>query len=327
MTICRQLRASLAIVAAFGLGTFFENNAAAQSYPTRVIKFIVPFPAGGPTDVMGRMITERLAMKLGPIIVENRPGAGGVIGSKAVVAADADGHTLLFGSTGTLAISPALYAQLDYDPVKAFTPIAMVAEVPYVLVVHPSVPAKSIGELVAYAKANSGKLNSGATNATPPHIACEMFKSVTGSQITHVAYRGGPQAINDLLGGHVQLTCDQTTVLLPHIEAGNLRPLAVFSAARLKQLGSVPTMVESGYRDLVVSGWFGVVAPAGTPSTIVERLNREINTILRSPEFKEVLAKFGAEPLIGSPQDFAAFLNKEIPKWGQAAKASGAKIE
>jgi tripartite-type tricarboxylate transporter receptor subunit TctC len=244
-----------------------------------------------------------------------------------VATADPDGYTLLFGSTGALAISPGFYSNLGYDPLKAFAAVATVSEVPYVVVIHPSVPAKTVAELVAYAKANPTKLNSGATSATPPHLACEMFKLATGASIMHVPYKGGVQVVTDLLGGQVQMTCDQTTVLLGHIQEGKLRALATMSAKRLLQLPNVPTMVESGYPDVVVSAWFGVVAPAGTPAPIITRLNAEINDALRSPELQASFAKFGAKPLIGSPQEFNGFLAKEILRWDALAKSSGAKMD
>jgi tripartite-type tricarboxylate transporter receptor subunit TctC len=319
----------IALKVGLGLGITAAAVAqvAAQSYPTRPIKMIVPFPAGGPTDVMARFVAQRLSATLGQVIVENRPGAGGVIGSKAVASAEPDGHTLLFGSTGTLAISPTIYANLDYDPIKAFTPIARVAEVPYLVVVHPTVPATTVRELVTYAKANPSKLNFGATNATPPHLACELLKVATGTAIMHVPYKGGSQAITDVLGGQIQMTCDQTTVLLSHVQEGKLRALAAMSATRLPQLPQVPTMIESGYADFLVTAWFGVVGPAGLPPSIVARLNAEINAALQSPEMRANLGMFGAEPLSGTAQDFADFLAKEIPRWGAIARSSGAKIE
>jgi tripartite-type tricarboxylate transporter receptor subunit TctC len=273
------------------------------------------------------MVAQRLSVTLGQTIIDNRPGAGGLIGAKAVASAEPDGYTLLFGTTGSLAIGPALQPNIDYDPVKAFTTVALVSEVPYVVVVHPSVPANTIQELVAYAKANPGKLNSGATSGTPTHLACEILKVATGTNIVHIAYKGGAQALTDLLGGQLHVICDQTTVLLEHIQGNKVRAIASMGTQRLPQLPNVPTMGEGGYPDVVVTGWFGILAPAGTPPNIVAKLNTEINEALKSPELKSAFAKFQAEPLIGSPQNFHKFLLEEIPRWAAIVKQTGAKAE
>jgi tripartite-type tricarboxylate transporter receptor subunit TctC len=289
---------------------------------------IVPFPPGGPIDVMARLVGDRMAAPLGQsIVIENRPGAGATIGSKAVAGAEADGYTLLFGSSGSLAVTPALYKNAGYDPVKSFAAVAAVSSGALVLAVAPSVPAKTVKELVAYAKANPGKLNYGSGAGTPPHVAWGLFKLQTGTDILYVPYQGAAPAITDLLAGRMHMIIDAPGVLLAHIRDGNLRALAVTSPARSADLPDVPTMAESGYPDFLMTFWTGVVAPAGTPSPVIERLNRVLNDGLKSDEMKKSLARFRVEPRPGTPQDFAKFIASESKKWADVITAANIKVE
>jgi tripartite-type tricarboxylate transporter receptor subunit TctC len=313
---------------ALGLGLAAAGSAAAQSYPNRPIKLIVPFPAGGPPDVIARIVADSMSTRLGQsVVVDNRPGAGATIGTRSVANAEPDGHTLLFASTTSLSIGPALFKNLDYDPVKSFTPVAGISTGPMVVVLHPSVPAKTVQELVAYAKANPGKLNYGAGVASPPHIAWGLFTAVTGTDILFVPYRGMAPAMNDLISGQIQMMIDGTGPLLPHIQAGTFRALAVTGKTRSPDFPHLPTMIESGYPDYVLTFWTGIVAPAGTPQPIVARLNSAINDGLASIVLKDGLAKFNVEANIASPQEFAAMLAQEAEKWAGIVKAAGIKVD
>ena len=320
----RMLLCALACAAVF----LAAAEAKSQSYPTKPIRMIVPFPPGGPIDVMGRLVGDRLSQGLGQtVVIENRPGAGAVIGSKAVASAEPDGYTLLFGSSGSLAVTPALYKNAGYDPVKSFAPVAAVSVGPLVLAVNPSVPAKTVAELVAHAKANAGKLNYGSGLGTPPHIAWGLFKLLTKTDVLYVPYKGAAPAITDLLAGQLHFIIDAPGVLLPHIQGGKLRALAVTSPTRSADLPGVPTMAESGYPDFLMTFWTGVVAPAGTPQAVVERLNKVINDGLASAEMKKSLARFRVEPRPGSPKDFAAFIASESKKWAGVISSAGIKVE
>jgi len=304
------------------------GHAHGQTFPTKPIRMIVPFPPGGPIDVMGRLVGDRLSQGLGQtVVIENRPGAGAVIGSKAVASADPDGYTLLFGSSGSLAVTPALYANAGYDPVKSFAPVASVSIGPLVLAVNPSVPAKTVAELVAHAKASAGKLNYGSGLGTPPHIAWGLFKLLTKTDVLYVPYKGAAPAITDLVAGQLHFIIDAPGVLLPHIQQGKLRALAVTSPTRFKDLPDVPTMAEAGYPDFVMTFWTGVVAPAGTPAAVVKRLNSVINDGLNSTEMKASLARFRVEPKPGSPQDFGAFIASEAKKWAGVIASAGIKVQ
>ncbi|MPZ39035.1 MAG: tripartite tricarboxylate transporter substrate binding protein [Rhizobiales bacterium] len=303
-------------------------DARAQTYPTKPIRMIVPFPPGGPIDVMGRLVGDRLSQGLGQtVVIENRPGAGAVIGSKAVASAEPDGYTLLFGSSGSLAVTPALYKNAGYDPVKSFAPVAAVSEGTMLLAVNSTLPAKSVAELVAHAKANAGKLNYGSGLGTPPHIAWGLFKLLTKTDVLYVPYKGAAPAITDLIAGQLHFIIDSPGVLLPHVEQGKLRALAVTSPKRSADLPDVPTMAEAGYPKFVMTFWTGVMAPAGTPQAVVERLNRVINDGLRSAEMKASLARFRVEPRPGTPQDFAAFIASESKKWAGVISSAGIKVQ
>jgi tripartite-type tricarboxylate transporter receptor subunit TctC len=321
-------RILLAGILAIGFAAAAAGAATAQSYPNKPIKMIVPFPPGGPIDVMGRLVGERLSSALGQsVIIENRPGAGATIGSRAAASADPDGYTLLFGSSGSLAVTPALYKNAGYDPNKSFVPIAMVSSGALLLAVHPSLPAKSVKELVEHVKANPGKLNYGSGIGTPPHIAWGLFTLTTGTKVVYVPYRGAAPAISDLLSGTLHMIIDAPGVLLPHVQAGKLRPLAVTSPARVAALPDIPTMVESGYPDFLMTFWTGVVAPAGTPAAVVDKINKAINDGLNSPAMQASLARFRVEPKPGSPQAFGAFIASESKKWAGVIQSAGIKIE
>ena len=312
---------------ALALGLAAATAANAQSYPNRPIKMILPFPPGGPIDTMGRLVAQHMTVALGQnVIIENRAGGGSSIGVRAVAMAEPDGYTLLFASSGPLAITPALNKTLDYDPNKSFAPVATVSSGAMVLVVSPSVPAKTVQELVAYAKANPGKLNYGSTIGTPPHFAWGLFSVRTGTNIVYIPYKGAAAAFTDLLAGQIQVNFDATGSLLPHIRDGKLRALAVSSPQRNPDLPEVPTMVESGI-DFLMTFWTAVLAPAGTPPEIVGKLNGVINEALRSNELRASLAKFQVEAKIGTPQDFADFLAAETQKWADVAKAANIKME
>ena len=300
---------------------------AQQTYPNRPIKLIVPFPPGGPIDTMARLVAEQLTASVGQVVVENRPGGGSTIGTKFVAGADPDGYTLLFGSSGSLAVAPALYSSLDVDPRKVFAPIATVALLPHVFVVNLDVPARTIAEFVAYAKASPGKLNFGAGLGTPPHLLSTLFKAEAGIDVVYIPYNGSAQSITDLLGGRTQFTIDGLVTLFPLIKAGKVRALAIARAERWPELPDVPTLVESGYPDFVVDAWTGVVTPAGTPPAIIEKLNTAINTGLKTPAAQASLAKFSAIANLGTPQDFEKFLASQMIKWGGIVKLAGAKID
>jgi tripartite-type tricarboxylate transporter receptor subunit TctC len=303
-------------------------DAAAQPYPNRPIKLIVPFPAGGPPDTIARLVGSDISARLGQtVVIDNRAGGGATIGTRAVAHADPDGYTLLFASTTSLSIGPALFKNLDYDPVKSFAPVASVSLGALVVSVNAGVPAKTLPELVAYAKANPGKLHNGAGVASPPHIAWGLFTLATGTAIVFVPYRGMAQAMTDLVAGQIQMMIDGIGSLLPHIRDGKVRALAVTGKTRSADLPDIPTMTESGYPDYVLSFWTGILAPAGTPPDIVDKLNGAVVAGLRSAETRQNLAKFSVEPHITTPQEFSAFLAAEARKWADIVKTTNIKVE
>jgi tripartite-type tricarboxylate transporter receptor subunit TctC len=324
MTGIRLLLSAIALVA---LGIAATCTASAQSYPDRPIKLIVPFPPGGPMDTLARLVAHHVSLKFKqPVVVENRGGAGGTIGTAAGVAADPDGYTLLWGSSGTLAIAPALYKTLSFDP-KTLIPIALVAKLPHVLVVPPQVPANTVADLVAHIKANPGKLNFGASLGTPPQLMGELFREKAAVDVTYVPYKGAASAVTDMLGGQTQFTFDALTILYPLIADGKLRPLAVVDTARWPLLPNVPTMVESGFPDFTMIAFCGVLAPAGTPAAIIDKVNAAINEGLSTAEAKSSLEQFSGLAQIGSPADFAKYITAEAPKWAALVKLSGASIQ
>ena len=322
------LRRTLVALAAATFATAL-SPALAQGYPAKPIRIVVPFPAGGATDILARAAAQKMTEAWGqPVVVDNRPGAGGNIGSDAVAKAPNDGYTLLMGTVGTHAINASLYAKMPYDHVKDFVPIVLVAGVPNVLVVHPSVPVSSVQELIAYGKANPGKLNFASSGSgTSIHLSGELFKTMTGVQMTHVPYKGSAPAVSDLLGGQVQLMFDNLPVSLPHIKGGKLKALAVTSRARAASLPDVPTLHESGLPGFDASSWFGLLAPAGTPADVITKVNGEVAKWIASAEGRERLAAVGANPAGGTPDDFAKHIAAETTKWAKVVKDSGAKVE
>ena len=303
--------------------------AQALTYPTKPIRLVVPFPPGGATDILARDVAQKLTEAWGQaVVVDNRPGAGANIGTELVAKAPPDGYTLLMGTVGTHAINPSLYAKLPYDHIKDFAPVILVAGVPNVLVVNPALPVNSVAELIAYAKANPGKLNFASSGSgTSIHLSGELFKVMAGVQMIHIPYKGSAPAVQDLIGGQVQLMFDNLPPSLPQIKAGKLRALAVTSTTRAPALPDVPTMAEAGLPGFEASSWFGILAPAGTPPAIVAKLNAEIAQWLATPEAKEKLAKQGASAAGGSPDDFARHIAAETAKWAKVVKDSGAKVD
>jgi tripartite-type tricarboxylate transporter receptor subunit TctC len=327
-------RAGLLFVAAVGFAGIVvaavAGSALAQTiYPERVIKMIVPAPAGGQTDVMARLMAQKMQQSLAQsVIIDNRAGAGGALAARAAAAAEPDGYTLFYGNTSTLAVIPAVSKNPGYDPVKNYAPVASVSESYMILVVHPSFPAKTIQEFVAYAKANPGKLNyahAGAGNVT--HLAGEMFRTLAGIDFVNVPHKGGNESVHDVLGQQVDFALESPVILLPLIKDGRLRALAVTSAKRQAEIADVPTMVESGIPGFVATLLTGVVVPAGTPAPIIGKLNGVINESLRAPEMKDLAARFGSEPRIGSPAEFGAFLAGETRKWVDIAKQARVSLD
>jgi tripartite-type tricarboxylate transporter receptor subunit TctC len=322
----RRVIGSAVVAIVLGAGAAGAGIAHVQGYPDRPIKLVVPFPAGGATDTMARLVAQQMQAHLGQIvIIENQAGAGGAIGTRQVANAAPDGYTLLMGSIGTFGSQPLLY-KLDFDPLKAFAPIATVVVDKLVLVSGPSLPVNTVQELVRYAKANPGKLNYGATIGIGPHLVAELFKIKSGASIVHIPYRGGAPILADLTAGQIDMTVIGKSVLLPHIMAGKLRPLAVTGPARWPELPGVPTLLELGYMDAPYDTMFGVVTPAGTPASVIERLNAAINNGLRSPEMRASLAKLGIEPMFTTPQEFAAIIAQEIPKWAEIVRITGVMV-
>ena len=304
-------------------------DALAQAYPAKTVRIVVPFAAGSTTDILGRTVAQKLNERLGQqFIVDNRPGAGGNIGSDVVAKAAPDGYTLLVSAASTLAINASLYSNMPYDTATAFAPLSRIAMVTNVLVVHPSLPAKSVKELIAFAKARPGQLNfaSGGSGGTA-HLSGELFKTLAGIDMVHVAYKGGSAAMPDVLGGFVPLIFDGLPQSLPYIKAGRLRALGVTTAKRSPALPDVPTIAEAGVPGYEAVAWFGAVAPARTPREIVIKLNTEIVGILNSPDVRERLAAQGAETAPTTPDEFAAFIKEEMVKWAKVIKATGARAD
>ena len=320
----------LALIAVFALA--FAPAAFAQGYPNKPVRIVVPFPAGGTTDILARAMSQKLSEALGQsFVVDNRPGAGGNIGSDHVAKSAPDGYTLLMGTVGTHAINPGLYPKMPYDHVKDFVPIVLVAGVPNVLVVNPGVPAKTVQELLALIRGKPGSINFASSGSgTSIHLSGELFKSLTGAQMTHVPYKGSAPAVTDLIGGQVQIMFDNLPSALPHIKAGKLRALAVTSSKRAPVLPDLPTIAESGVPALApfeASSWFGLLAPAGTPRDVITRVNAEVSKALQAPDMKEKLLAQGAEAVGNSPEFFAEHIRNETAKWARVVKESGAKVE
>ncbi len=304
-------------------------GAIAQAYPAKPIRMVVPFTPGGTTDILGRSIGQKITEAFGQqVIIDNRPGAGGSIGAESVAKSAPDGYTLMMGHIGTLAVNPSLYPRLGYDPVKGFAPVAWVARVPNVLVVSNAVPAKSVKELVALAKAKPGSLNYGSGgNGSAAHIATEYFKLQTGTFLVHIPYRGTAPAVTDLIAGQISLMLTGGPAVLPQVKAGQLRALAVTSPKRMEAQPDLPTIAESGYPGFEADQWYGVVAPAGTPADVVAKLNGAINRALTAPELRQRLSGEGAEAVATTPQAFGALIVKEIERWRPVLKAGNVKAD
>ena len=304
------------------------HGAEPLQWPTKPVKITFGFPAASATDVIARAVGQKLSDRWGQsVVIENRPGAGGNLGSEVAARAPNDGYTIFFGTVAN-AISATLYSKLNYDYLKDFTPITLVATTPLVLVANPSLPVKNLKELIDYAKANPGKLNFGSGGVgTSNHLAGEMFKAETGTRLIHVAYKGTPAAYTDLFSGQVSLMWDNIVAVTNHVKTGRLKPLAVTSAKRSASLPDVPTMAESGLPGFEAVSWIGALVPVGTPQPIVDKIHADMVAVLRMPEIKEKLGALGAEVVGNTPEQFAAWNRSEIAKWAKAIQESGARVE
>jgi len=314
---------AVAVLATFAAGAF------AQGWPTKSVRFIVPYPPGGTSDILARTIGQKLGDALGQtIVVENKPGANGNVGAEMVTKAAPDGYTFLLADIGAIAISPSVYPTLPFDPVKDFAPVTMVAYSPHILAVNPSVTALSVQDLVALAKSKPGKLNYAASSTgSAPHLAGVEFASRAGIDWAYIPYKGGAQAITDVVGGQADVLFNGMLATYPHVKSGKLRILAVSSAKRMASIPDVPTVAESGYPGFETGSWQGILAPPGTPREIVAKLGAEVDKILATPEMKEKLAAQGAEVRAMTPAEFGAFIAREKERWAKVVKAAGIKAE
>jgi len=305
----------------------FSCALGAQDFPNRPLRLIVTVPPGGAADFIARLVGAKISESLGqPVVVENRGGAGGTIAADAVAKAPADGYTLLQNSITTHGVGPHLYAKLPYDPVRDFAPVSGLALLPLIMAVNADLPPKSINELIVYSKSTALNFASSG-NGGAPHMAAELFKSVTGAPLTHVPYKGSGPAVADLVGGRVQIMFDAAPSLIAHVRSGKLRVLAAASAERNRLLPEVPTFAELGYPKVAVSLWYGLLVPAGTPKPVIERLNRETAKALASPDVRDRLLAQGAEPMPGTPEAFGAFMQEEMAKWAPVVKQAGVKLD
>ncbi|MBI3056559.1 MAG: tripartite tricarboxylate transporter substrate binding protein [Betaproteobacteria bacterium] len=330
MSNCHTLIHRLIIAAfiAMAMG-ILSTNVWAQAYPTKPIRLIVPFSPGGGTDLFGRITAARLTQALGQqVVVENRAGAGGNIGMEIAAKSDPDGYTLLLGHTGTLAINPALYTKIPYDPVRDFSPVSLVAYSPLVLVTHPSLPARTVKELIALAKSKRGQINyASGGSGTGTHLSAELFKSMAGVDIVHVPYKGSGPAVIALLSGEVSILFTPVAAAVVYAKGGRLRALGVTGAVRSIALRDVPTIAEAGLPGYESSLRYGVLTPARAPQNVINTLNQAINRSMGSAEVREQLASDGAEPLVSTPNEFRTLIQSEIKKWAAVVKASGARVD
>jgi tripartite-type tricarboxylate transporter receptor subunit TctC len=305
------------------------SSAGAQDYPSRLIRLIFPSPPGGPHEIVVRALAERMSSALGQtVIVENRPGAAGMIGARAVAAAPADGYSLMVSAPGALVVAPTLHRNPGYEPAKDFAPVATLYSSPQMMVVNPTFAASSLRDIVAYGKANPGKLSWGSPSyGTGPHLLGELFRLTTGTDVVNVRYKGGAETVLGVLTGEVQMAFETVPLLLGHIQAGKLKAIAVADAIRSHQLPDVPTTVESGFPEMQATLWLGVMAPAGTPPVIVSKLNATINGIMQSKDLEASLDKVGARPKLGSPQDVAVFMAAERKRWAEVIQRAGIRID
>ena len=322
-------RSLLALIGPLLAATLWTNDQARAEYPERPIRLVVPFPAGGPNDIVARVVAQRMQAILGQnIVIENRGGAGGVVGTDAVAKAAPDGYTIAVTSAGALAVSPHLGVKVPYDTLKDLAPITLVVTVPELLVASPKLGVSSVEGLVAMAKARPGALNYASGGiGTMPHLAGEMLKGSAGINIVHVAYRGSAPAVNDLLGGQIELLFADLPLLVPHVQAGTLKALATASIKRSAALPDVPTLTEFGFKDVNADNWYGMVGPAGLPSSVVAKLNAAALDAMRAPEVKEKLAEQGADVAGGTPDAFATFIRSESAKWAKIIQAAGIRAE
>ena len=321
----KPLLAVLSLVCA--LSVHFDANA--QAYPSKPVRLLVPFAPGGTTDVLARLVAQKLTDSLGQqVVIENKPGAGGNIGTELAVKSPADGYTLVMSFDGTMAINPNTYAKMPFDPQKDLVAVANVAQVPLLIVVHPGVAAKTIAEFVALAKASPGRINySSAGHGSTGHLTGELLRSRAAIEIVHVSYKGGGQAVQDLLGGQIQMLVTALPTVEGHLKGGKLRALAFTSSRRVPGAPEVPTLAESGYPGLEVLSWYGILAPAGTSAEIVGRLNGEINRLLQAPGMRERLTALGAEPTGGTPEQFAQTIRSDTARWAKVVSTAGIRIE
>lgn len=301
----------------------------AQAFPERPVRFVVGFTPGGPSDILARALGQKLAERWGQqVVVENRPGAGGNLAAEAVARSAPDGYSWLLGNNSILATNHALYRKLAYDPVKDFAPVALVAVQPNILVVHPDVPAKSLAELIALARQSPGKLNYASSGAgAAAHLAGELFKTMAGVDIVHVPYKGAQPALTDVVAGQVQLMFATSASAIPYMKQGRLRALAVTTAQRSPSVPELPTVAEAGLPGFEATTWHGVVVPAATPRAVIEKINTDVNAVLKEKDLSERLAGLGAEVITGTPRDFAEYIAREIPKWTKVVKDSGARAD
>ena len=321
------LSATVFFVAAFlSIATF---NAHAETYPDKPIKIVVPYPAAGTPDILAREIASKLTIALGQqVIVDNRPGAGGNIGSEIVAKAAPDGYTIIMGTVATHSINQALYKKLPFDPIKDFAPIILVATTPNVLVVNPNLPVKTVKDLIGLAKSKPGEITfASGGNGTSHHIGGSLFQKLTGVQMTHVPYKGSGAALPDLIGGQVDIMFDNLTSSMPHIKSGKLRAIATTGLTRSATMPDLPTVAEAGVSGFEIVAWFGLLAPANTPRAIIDRLNLEIGKVLNLPEMKARFIAQGAEPAPGTPEQFGIFVKQKLAQWAPIVKASGAQID
>ena len=311
------------------LATAMTVPAMAADYPAKPVRIVVPFPPGGTTDVLARFVANGLSERMGQqFVVDNRPGASGIIGTSMVAKAEPDGYTLVFATINTHGINASLFPNLPYNPIKDFAPVTVVANTPNVLMVHPSVPAQNLAELIALAKADPGKLNFGSTSlGGSPHMSGELFKMMAKVDIVHVPYKGGGPMLTDLIGGHIQMAFDNLPSSMGHIRSGDVRAIAVTTAERVPSAPDVPTMRESGLPGYEVAAWFGMLAPAGTAPEIVTRLQQTIGEVLQSPESGKRLADLGAEPVGNTPAEFAEVIAYEVSRWREVVQTTGVKVE
>jgi tripartite-type tricarboxylate transporter receptor subunit TctC len=320
---------ALALAATVAAGSLAAGPAAAQAYPTKPITIVVPFAAGGTTDILARVVGDALKKELGqPVVVDNRAGAGGNIGGALAAKAAPDGYTLFMGTVGTHAINAALYKKMPFDPIKDFAPLTRVAMVPNLLVANPARPYKNVKELIAYAKANPGKVSFGSSgNGSSIHLSGELFNTMAKVEMVHVPYKGSAPAVTDLVGGQIDIMFDNMPSAIQHVRNGRLKAIAVTTAKRSPELPDVPTIAEAGVPGYEATSWFGMFAPANTPAPVVTRLNTALVKVLADAEVKKKLAEQGAEPYSEKPEQFAEFIRKESAKWSQVVKAAGATVD